>query len=150
VARTFCLAAACLLVAACEPLAISVAGAGASAALGHSLNGVTYRTFTSPLAIVKSATVSALERMGIAVEGMGTFEGGELIYASAINRAIEIELESVSAKTTRMRVAARAGGLFYDSSTATEIVLQTEKQLGADGMTKFTAEPKETKRVSVE
>ena len=31
----------------------AVAGAGTSAALGHSLNGTAYRTFTAPLAEVK-------------------------------------------------------------------------------------------------
>ena len=30
-----------------------------------------------------------------------------------------------------MRVAARSGGLFYDTATATEIILQTEKILDA-------------------
>lgn len=121
----------CLLFAGCQPLALSVAGAGASATLGHSLNGVTYRTFTAPLPAVKTAALAALERMGITLEGLGSYDQGELIYAAALNRSIEIELETITPRATRMRVATRNGGFFYDSSTAAEIVTQTEKQLEA-------------------
>jgi hypothetical protein len=127
--RAFCVFIACLVATGCEPLALSVAGAGASAALGHTFNGITYRTFTAPLPAVKRATLAALKRMGITLEGMGTFEHGELIHAAALNRTVEIELETVTARATRMRVATRNGGLFYDSATAAEIVTQTEKQL---------------------
>ena len=42
-------------------------GVGAGAALRHSLDGVTYRTFTAPAAEVQQASLAALERMGIAV-----------------------------------------------------------------------------------
>ena len=42
---------------------------------------------------------------------------------------VEIELEPISSRATRMRVITR-GGVFFDGSTATEIVMQTEKALG--------------------
>jgi hypothetical protein len=73
--------------------------------------------------------------MGIRVDGFETVENGELITGSAIRRTIEIELEPISSKATRMRVITRNGGVFFDGSTATEIVLQTEKALGAPNAT---------------
>lgn len=40
-----------------------------------------------------------------------------------------MELEAISPNITRMRTVAKKGPLFYDSATATEIILQTEKAL---------------------
>jgi hypothetical protein len=54
---------------------------------------------------------------------------GEVIFARAGKREIEVELEALTSNATCMRVIARDGGIFYDSSTATEIILQTEKVL---------------------
>ena len=51
------------------------------------------------------------------------------IYARAEGRTIEIELEPISQRATRIRVATRNGGFFHDSATAEEIVAQTAKML---------------------
>jgi hypothetical protein len=114
-----------------QPLAVAVAGAGTSSAIGHSLNGTAYRTFTATLEEVKAASLDTLSLMGIRVDSFETVENGELITGSAIRRTVEIELEPISSRATRMRVITR-GGIFFDGSTATEIVMQTEKALGAD------------------
>ena len=116
-------------VAGCEPLALTLLGAGAGTALRYTIDGVTYRTFTAPAVEVKNASLAALERMGIAFESFDRFEHGELIYARAENRAIEIEIEPISARATRMRIAAKNGSFFYDNATANEIVAQTERLL---------------------
>jgi hypothetical protein len=122
----------CLLgLTACQPLAISVLGAGAGTALRYSIDGATSRTFTASAAEVKHASLEALERMGIAFESFDRFEYGELIFARAENRAIEIEIEPISARATRMRIAAKNGGFFYDNATASEIVAQTERSLAS-------------------
>jgi hypothetical protein len=110
---------------------VAVAGAGTSSAIGHSLNGTAYRTFTATLEEVKAASLDTLSLMGIRVDSFETVENGELITGSAIRRRVEIELEPISSRATRMRVITR-GGIFFDGSTATEIVMQTEKALGAD------------------
>ena len=115
--------------AGCEPLALSIVGAGAGAALRYTVDGVAYRTFTASAAEVKQASLAALERMGIAFQSFDRFEHGELIYARAENRAIEIEIEPISARATRMRIAAKNGSFFYDNATANEIVAQTERLL---------------------
>ena len=117
--------------AGCQPLALSLLGAGAGTALRYNMDGVTYRTFTASAADVKNASLAALERMGIAFQSFDRYEHGELIYARAENRAIEIEIEPISARATRMRIAAKNGSFFYDSATANEIVAQTERALGS-------------------
>jgi uncharacterized protein GlcG (DUF336 family) len=120
---------ACLLLAACEPVAIAILGAGASAALRYNMDGVAARTFTAPVAAVKSASLAALERMGLSLDSTSRFDGGETIYARAENRDIEIELEPITKHATRVRVTAKGGSLLYDNATAMELVQQTEKLL---------------------
>ena len=117
--------------AGCEPPAISALGAGAGTALRYSIDGATSRTFTASAAEVKHASLEALERMGIAFESFDRFEYGELIFARAENRAIEIEIEPISPRATRMRIAAKNGSFFYDNATASEIVAQTERSLAS-------------------
>jgi hypothetical protein len=123
------LVGACLLLAACEPVAIALVGAGASTALRYNMDGVTARTFTASAETVKSASMLAAERMGLAVGRSSVVETGEVIEASAPNRSIEIELESITKQATRLRVTARTSGWFVDTATAAELVSQTERVL---------------------
>jgi hypothetical protein len=125
------LSVCCLALAGCQPLALSLLGAGAGTALRYGIDGVTYRTFTAPAPMVREASLAALERMGITLGSTERFEGGELIYARADQRSIEIELEPISPKATRIRVAAKNGSIFYDNATAFEIIAQTERLLGS-------------------
>jgi len=53
-----------------------------------------------------------------------------IIEAVALDRIIEIELEPLTRRTTRMRVVANQGQIFFkDSATATEIIVQTATTL---------------------
>jgi len=122
----------CFLVAiaGCDPLSITAAGVGGSAAISHTLGGITYRTFTLPSATVRNASLVALHKMGIKVGGTAKGDNGaETVKATAIDRDIEITFEPLSASSTRMKVVARNGRIFTDSATATEIIVQTERQL---------------------
>lgn len=130
-ARLVVLAASCFLLGACEPIAVAVLGAGASTALRYNLDGVASRTFTAPVAAVRTASLAALERMGIKLDSTDTYENGELIYGRAENRDIEIEVEPITKQATRVRITARGGSLLYDNATAVELVQQTEKVLEA-------------------
>ena len=123
-------AASCL--SACIAAATTAAGMGGSAAISHTINGITYRTFTSTAPKVKTATISALGRMKIKVisEGKLDKKNVRIITAKADQRNIEIQIEPISSNTTRMRVIAKGSGLFYDSATADEIIAQTKRQLG--------------------
>ena len=133
-ARRAALAAAILIVAAlvsgCETIALAGLGIGGTAAVNHRMSGTPTRTFTAPLKKVKMASIGALKRMGIAHDDVKKIDNGEVIIARVGKREIEVELESLTANTTRMRVVARNGSLFYDGATASEIIAQTEKGLG--------------------
>jgi len=116
----------------CVPAVTTAAGMGGSAAITHTVNGITYRTFTAPTAKVRIAAIHALERMQIKLvsDGMQDKSNIRLVTAKTNERTIEIQLEPISPNTTRMRVVAKSSAFFYDSSTAEEIILQTKKSLG--------------------
>jgi hypothetical protein len=132
------LAAACLLaLTACDPISLTMLGVGAGTGVGHQLGGIVYKTFAEPQAKVKKATFAALKRMAIKVDEVVKIDNGEMIKARAADRHIEIELESLTPATTRMRAVARKdGGVIVDSATAVEIIVQTEKLLAANGTLK--------------
>lgn len=124
------LAAAAVMLAGCEPLALTAVGVGMSTGVSHTLGGITYRTFTAPLPRVREASMTALNRMSLKVASRGKIEGGDLIRAKSGDRDIEIELESISPNTTRMKAVAKKGPL-YDTATAMEIILQTERAMSS-------------------
>lgn len=117
----------------CAAVGLTLFGVGAGVTTGtavaYTLDGTAYRTFTVPLLKVETATVAALHRMGMKLEGREGNEQGKIIRASGAEREIEVELEAISPKTTRLRSVARQGVFFKDRATATEIILQTEKVL---------------------
>lgn len=120
------LAASALLLSGCETVAITALGVGASAGVSHTAGSIGYRTFTSPSAQVRKASLLALGKMEITVDGIEPREqGGELIRARSADRSIEIELESMSKATTHMRAAAKRNPFVYDAATAREIIEQT-------------------------
>jgi len=123
-----------LLLQSCAGVALTLFGVGAGVTTGtsvsYTLDGIAYRTFTAPLPQVETATRTALDRMGIKVEATSQIEQGKAIKAVTEDREIEIELERVSPRTTRIRTVAKQGLFFKDRATATEIIIQTEKALG--------------------
>ena len=123
-----------LMFSGCAGVGLTLFGVGAGVTTGtsvaYTLDGIAYRTFTASLPRVESATRTALDRMGIKVEATSKIDQGKAIKAVTNDREIEIELEMVSAKTTRIRTVAKQGIFFKDRATATEIIIQTEKVLG--------------------
>lgn len=112
---------------ACDPVTLTAASIGAGVGINHTLTGMVYKTFTAPLKTVETASVRAMQDMGITVASQETNEEGErLIVASAKDREIEVRLEPLTPRTTQMRVVA-SEGVLKDSATATEIVLQTDR-----------------------
>jgi uncharacterized protein DUF3568 len=114
----------------CDPITLTALGVGAAAGVQHTLTGIAYKTFSMPLPKVRIAVKGALDHMDIKIGSTEKIENGERIKARAADRDIEIDLEALTSKTTRMKSTAR-NGIFMDSATATEIILQTEKALGA-------------------
>ncbi len=116
----------------CVPVATTAAGVGGSAALSHTLNGTTHRTFTASASKVRVATINALGRMKIKVvsDAMQDKSNVILVTAKTSGRNIEIQIEPISTNTTRMKVAAKSSIFSYDNATAEEIIMQTKKSLG--------------------
>ena len=114
------------LVIALVAAAVGVAG---ESALTYSINGVAAQTLTVPLPRVRRAALKALKRMGIRVEGREKTSLGEIIRANSKDRLIEIRLERISRRSTRIQTVARHGFFLYDRATAVEIIQQTEKVL---------------------
>lgn len=116
------------------PLALTLLGVGAGVTTGtavsYTMDGIAYRTFTVPLPQVERATLTALNDMGLKVESAEKTEDGKAIKAKGVDRQIEIELQAISSKATRIRSVAKDGIFFKDRATATEIILQTERVLG--------------------
>lgn len=130
-ALLFLVVMATVLSSGCAAVALTAGGVAAAVGVNHTLNGIVYKTFSEPLPKVKRATLTALKQMQIPVEAVVKTKQGELIKAKAANRTIEVEFESLTPKTTRMRVVADSEALIKDSATATEIILQTERVLPA-------------------
>jgi uncharacterized protein DUF3568 len=133
--RTFFFSAViCVCLNGCAaPLALTLLGVGAGVtsgtAVSYTMDGVAYRTFTAPLPRVERATLMALNEMGLEFQAPEKTDEGKAIKAKGADRQIEIELEAVSPKTTRIRSVAKDGIFFKDRATATEIIMQTEKML---------------------
>jgi hypothetical protein len=133
--RKLCLwALATYLLSGCAAAGLSVAGASAGVAVGtgveHTLTGITYKTFTASADDLHWAARKALGRMEMTVIAEQATQQGWTISATATEREIEVELEHLTPNTTRMRVVANKGNLFFkDAATATEIVLQTADML---------------------
>jgi len=122
----------------CAAVGLTLFGVGAGVTAGtgvsYTLDGIAYRTFTVPEERLAAATLKTLQRMDIevrdiAVNGNRSAESGRMITAVAGDRTIEIQLDRLTAKTTRMRVNAKQGWFFKDRATAMEIIAQTEQTL---------------------
>jgi hypothetical protein len=115
--------------AGCDPVTLTAASLGAGVGVSHTLSGIIYRTFTAPIKTVENGSVAAMRDMGVKVVSRSTNKMGErVINATAKDREIEVLLEPLTPRTTRMRVIA-SNGLLKDSATAQEIMLQTERVL---------------------
>jgi len=128
----FCLCASLLLgLPGCAAPALALleigAGTGASAGVSHTLNGITYKTFTASAEDIHQATRRALGAMGIPIDADQSDAQLRKISAHANDRDITIEIEEVTPKTSRLRVVAAENYIFKDSATASEIIVQASQ-----------------------
>ncbi len=109
------------------------AGAGVSGGTGvsYTLDSVAYKTFTAPVEDLQGATLKTLKRMDITIKANKASESGSgrRIVAVAGDRDVEIELDRLTTKVSRMRVNAKQGWFWRDRATATEIIVQTAQTL---------------------
>ena len=117
----------------CAAVALTGVAIAAGVGVDHTLNGTVYKTFTTPVDNLQVATLKALDDMAIKVTDKQKTESGWDIKAIAANRKIDVQLEALTPKTTRMRVVANKSKVFFkDSSTATEIIIKTAETLEAN------------------
>jgi hypothetical protein len=118
---------------ACAGAGLALFGVGAGTAAGtgtaYTLDGIAYRTFTAPIDDMRRATATSLKRMDIRVKTDQATDSGRSIVALAGDRTVSVELEKLTARTTRMRVTAKRNAVFRDRATAGEIIAQTERAL---------------------
>ena len=104
------------------------------AGVNHTLSGIAYKTFNNSLAELRAGTLRTLEDMDMTVIADSETEDGWEIKATAIEREIDIELERLTKRATRMRVVANDGEIFFkDAATATEIIIMTAENVAPAG-----------------
>jgi hypothetical protein len=106
------------------------AGVGSGTAVSYAMNGYAYRTVTAPLPRVEKAAVRTIHGMGFKLTSQEPTKMGKTLHAAGNERDIEVRLERVSDKTTRIRTVVSQGTFLRDKATATEIIVQTEEALG--------------------
>ena len=106
-------------------------GAGVSGGTGvsYTLDSVAYKTFVASEAELRGATLQTLKRMAIDVAETKKTETGTDITATAGDRTVEVEIDRITPRTSRMRVVVKKGWVFRDRATAGEIVAQTADTL---------------------
>ena len=116
-------------------MGVALLGSATSAVTGtsvsYTVDSKAQKTFTAPMGEVKTNLLAALGEMGFAVETDEMANEGRQIVARAKEREVEVELEPVTPKTTKMTVVIRQGWFWKDRSTALEIVEQTSRGVDA-------------------
>ena len=127
------LALSALGLAGCAGIGLALFGVGAGISGGtgvnYTLDSVAYKTFATSEPELRAATLRTLKRMAMDVTAKQTTETGSEITASAGDRTVEIELDRITAKTSRMRVVVKKGWVFRDRATAGELIVQTARVL---------------------
>lgn len=140
----WCLLPLCLL-SGCAGASSLVIGAGAGTATGagaaYTMDSIAYKTFSDPLDTVADATRTTLKSMEFPIRWESRNSTGVDIMAKAGNLSetldIEIDLERLSPKVTRMRIVANRGLFLKDAATASEIIRLVSNHL--DGLRQASA-----------
>src|SRR5262249_44161587 len=97
-----------LVLQGCAAAGMTVFGAGAGVGMGtgveHTLNGIAYKTFASPVSDMRFAALKTLGRMRMPVTHDEETKEGWTLSADAADRTVDIELQRLTEGTTRMRV----------------------------------------------
>ena len=98
--------------------------------VNYTLDGIAFRTFSMPVDQIRRATLTTFKRMDMVVKSDNTLEdGGREFVAAAGDRTFHVELERLTARTTRMRITAMNSWPWSDRSAAGEILVQTARAL---------------------
>jgi len=115
-------------------LALFGVGAGISGGTGvsYTLDSIAYKTFAASETELRAATLQTFKRMAIEVTETQKTETGTDITATAGDRTVEVEIDRITPKTSRMRVVVKQGWFLRDRATAGEIVVQTADTLDSN------------------
>jgi hypothetical protein len=124
----------CLILAlsGCALMGLAVPAAavsGGAAGVNYTFTNNAYKTISYPVADVEAALDKALNKMGIKETKRKAEEGKVSVTAVTGHLDIYIDLEKITPTVTNIEVNAKKGILFKDKATATEIIVQTEKNL---------------------
>jgi dihydrodipicolinate reductase len=114
-----------LLSSGCAAVVVS----GASGGIAYTITNIAYKTVTFPLNKTEAATYAALKKMGIKAYAKEYIDNGVKIISKTEDLDIDISLERVTTKSTKISVDARKNVVIKDKATATEIISQIEKIL---------------------
>ena len=113
-------------------LAVPAAAVGSGAAgVNYSFTNVAYKTISYPAADVEASLNEALKKMDIKKMERTEEEGRISFTVVTAKLDIYIDLEKVTRTVTSIEVNAKKGFFLKDKATATEIIVQTEKNLEA-------------------
>jgi PBP1b-binding outer membrane lipoprotein LpoB len=121
-----------LVLSGCAEIGFTVPAAavsGGAAGVNYSFTNNAYKTISYPVADVEAALNKAFKKMDIQETKHQEEEGKVSISAVAGDLAIYVDLEKVTPTVTKIEVNAKKGAFFKDKATATEIIVQTEKNL---------------------
>lgn len=102
------------------------AGCASIESVWQSVTGASVeKTFNVPIARVKPAFVSTLNQMGMPIAAIEVRGKSEVVKAKRGEKSVEVEIERLSASSTRVRVSGS------DDATTGQVMRDTEKRLGA-------------------
>jgi hypothetical protein len=104
---------------------------GGTEVVSYTMDSVAYKTFAASETEVRAATLQTFKRMAIDVTGTERKEKGTDIKAIAGDRTVDVEIDRITPRTSRLSVVVKKGWFLRDRSTAGEIVTQTADTLGS-------------------
>jgi len=116
----------------CAEIGLTVPAAavsGGAAGVNYSFTNIAYKTISYPVNEVEAALNNALIKMDIKETVIKKEEDKVSIHAVTSKLDIYVDLEKITPTVTKIEVNAKKGFFLRDKSTATEIIVQTEKNL---------------------
>jgi hypothetical protein len=107
----------------------AVAVSGGAAGVNYTFTNNAYKTISYPIADVETALDEVFKKMDIIETNAEKEENKVSISAIAGDLDIGVELEQITPTVTKIEVSAKKKVVIKDKSTATEIIVQTEKNL---------------------
>lgn len=124
VALAFTSSQGCTTAALAIPALLSAAGTAAKEGVSYAREGRANKTFAAPADPVRQNILAALEDMAFVVESYDKGDSGERIVARGESREVEVTLEAITPKATKVRVIVNEGTFWKDRATAEEIIEQ--------------------------